>query len=297
MTGVPAPTLYHRWLGWHAPAMRRALTAFIAGLIVAVVLLPFVTWGLAGVGGCDSAALTVLLTIWPIIIRADSSLAPQLAGREDETGGSARALLAGTSVASLLGAGYALHLAGRDSGAPRVLLISFAVLTVVLSGRHRHYLHPALCRPELRVKAGRHRVRHRRRPAASQLPRLRLRRVHHRHVLPGVRHDAARPSCPAHRARSRHLVLCVRRGHRRGLSQPHLRAVPLTLPDPPRDWQGPPRVRAQDVPFPPHSIASPGAALPPAGQARTPLLLVRRPNRQRPLHRPPRQHGRPEDPR
>ena len=97
MTGVPAPTLYHRWLGWHAPAMRRALTAFIVGLIVAVVLLPFVTWGLALVGGWDSAALTVLLTIWPIIIRADSSLAPQLAAREDETESSARALLVGTS--------------------------------------------------------------------------------------------------------------------------------------------------------------------------------------------------------
>ena len=52
--------------------MRRALTAFIAGLILAVVLLPFVTWGLALVGGWDAAALTVLLTIWPIIIRADS---------------------------------------------------------------------------------------------------------------------------------------------------------------------------------------------------------------------------------
>ena len=133
MTGVPAPTLYHRWLGWHAPAMRRALTAFIVGLIVAVVLLPFATWGLALVGGWDAAALTVLLTIWPIIIQADSSLAPQLAAREDETEGSARALLVGTSVASLLGAGYALHLAGRDSGAPRVLLIGFTVLTVVLS--------------------------------------------------------------------------------------------------------------------------------------------------------------------
>src|SRR5437773_11089564 len=36
MTGVPAPTLYHRWLGWHAPAMRRAVTVLIAGLIVAV---------------------------------------------------------------------------------------------------------------------------------------------------------------------------------------------------------------------------------------------------------------------
>ena len=68
MTGVPAPTLYHRWLGRHAPAMRRALTAFLAGLIVAVVLLPFVTWGLALVGGWDAAALTVLVTIWPIIV-------------------------------------------------------------------------------------------------------------------------------------------------------------------------------------------------------------------------------------
>ena len=133
MTGVPAPTLYHRWLGWHAPAMRRALTAFIVGLILAVVLLPFVTWGLAVVGGWDAAALTVLLTIWPIIIRADSSLAPQLAARQDETEAAARVLLVGASVASLLGAGYALHLAGRENGAPRVLLIGVAVLTVVLS--------------------------------------------------------------------------------------------------------------------------------------------------------------------
>ncbi|SRR6266536_5280671 len=97
MTGVPAGTLYHRWLGWHA------------------------------------AALTFLLTTWPIIIRADSARAPQLAAREDQTEGSARALLVGASVASLLGVGYALTLAGRDSGAPRVLLIDGAVLTVMLS--------------------------------------------------------------------------------------------------------------------------------------------------------------------
>jgi uncharacterized membrane protein len=133
MTGVPAPTLYHRWFGWHAPAMRRALTAFIAGLIVAVVLLPFVAWGLALVAGWDAVALTVLLAIWPVIIRADSSLAPRLAAREDETEGSARALLVGASVASLLGAGYATHLAESASGAPRVPLIGVAVLTVMLS--------------------------------------------------------------------------------------------------------------------------------------------------------------------
>ena len=133
MTGVPAPTLYHRWLGWHAPAMRRALTAFTVGVIVAVALLPFVTWAMTLVAGWDAAALTVLLTIWPVIIRADSSLAPQLAAREDETEDSTRALLVGASVASLLGAGYTLHLAGQQSGVSRVLLIGAAVLTVVLS--------------------------------------------------------------------------------------------------------------------------------------------------------------------
>jgi uncharacterized membrane protein len=133
MTDVPAPTVYHRWLGWHALAMRRALAVLTAGLIVAVVLLPFVTLGLALAGGWDAAALTFLLTTWPIIIRADSARAAQLAAREDQTEGSARALLLGASVFSLLGAAYALHLAGQETGASRAVVIGVAVLTVVLS--------------------------------------------------------------------------------------------------------------------------------------------------------------------
>jgi uncharacterized membrane protein len=133
MTGAPASTLYHRWLGWHAPAMRRALSVLIAGLIVALVLLAFVTWGLALVAGWDASALAFLLATWPIIIRADSSRAAQLAAREDQTEGSARLLLVAAGAASLLGAGYALHLAGQERGAPRVLLVCVAVLTVVLS--------------------------------------------------------------------------------------------------------------------------------------------------------------------
>jgi uncharacterized membrane protein len=133
MADVPASTLYHRWLGRHAPAMRRALTVLVIGLILTAVLLPFVTWGLAVVGGWDTAALTFLLTTWPILIRADSSHTAQLAAREDQTKGSARLLLVGVSVASLIGAGYALHLAGQQSGAPRVLLVGAAVLTVMLS--------------------------------------------------------------------------------------------------------------------------------------------------------------------
>ena len=113
--------------------MRRAVTAFIAGLIITVVLLPFAAWGLALTGGWDTATLAFLLPAWSVVIRADSSRAPQLAAREDQTEGSARALLVGASIASLLGAGYALHLAGQENGASRVLLTGVAVLTVILS--------------------------------------------------------------------------------------------------------------------------------------------------------------------
>jgi len=133
MTAIPPQTLYHRSVGWHAPAMRRAVIVACIGLIVAVVLLWFVTWELAVLTGWDAAALTFLMSIWPIILRADSSNAEQWARREDETRGSATLLLLGASVASLLGVGFVISLAGRESGPPRALLVGVAVLTVVLS--------------------------------------------------------------------------------------------------------------------------------------------------------------------
>ena len=114
MTALPPPTRYHRWLGWYAPAMRRTVVVGSVGLLVVVVL-------------------TVLVSIWPVIIRADGAHAAQLATREDETRGSAAVLLVGASVASLLGVVLTLDLAGRQGGPLRVLLISVAVLTVVLS--------------------------------------------------------------------------------------------------------------------------------------------------------------------
>jgi len=133
MSSGPALTLYHRWLGRHATSMRRAAAVIVAGLIAGLILALFVTWGLALVGGWDAAALTFLLTIAPKIIGADSARVAQLAAREDDTEGTARALLVGASVASLLGAGYALHLAGQQNGLHRAALITVAVLTVVLS--------------------------------------------------------------------------------------------------------------------------------------------------------------------
>jgi uncharacterized membrane protein len=133
MTTTPPPTRYHRWLGWYAPAMRRAVIVGSVGLLVVVVLAWFLPWGMAVVAGWDAAALTFLVSIWPIILRADGLHAAQLATREDETRGTAAVLLVGASVASLLGVVFALDLAGRQGGPGRVLLIGVAVLTVVLS--------------------------------------------------------------------------------------------------------------------------------------------------------------------
>jgi uncharacterized membrane protein len=133
MTSLPPATLYHRWMGWHASSMRRAVVVTCIGLLVAVVLVWLVSWELAVIAGWDAAAFTFLLSVWPIIIGADSSHAAQLASREDESRGSATLLLVASSVTSLLGAGFVLNLAGQDSGLPRVLLIGVAVLTVVLS--------------------------------------------------------------------------------------------------------------------------------------------------------------------
>ena len=106
---------------------------FVIGLIVTVILLMFVTWRLALVGGWDATALAFLATTWPIIIRADSSGTQQLATRADTTRGTARVLLLGASVTSLVGVGFALTSAGRESGLLRAALIGVAVLTVTLS--------------------------------------------------------------------------------------------------------------------------------------------------------------------
>ncbi|HEX8973647.1 DUF1345 domain-containing protein [Oryzihumus sp.] len=133
MSEMPANNLYHRWLGWHALEMRRAVTVAAFGLIVAFVLLLFVPWSLALIGGWDAVAFAFLITTWQIIGRADGARARWLATREDPTRASSTVLLVSASVASLLGVGLAIHLAGQERGALQVVLIGAAVLTVVLS--------------------------------------------------------------------------------------------------------------------------------------------------------------------
>ncbi len=133
MIAMPAETIYHRWVGWHAPELRRVAVTAGVGLIVTVALLWVVTWPLAVVCGWDAAALAFLATVWPIIVRADGGHTERIAVREDATRGAATVLLLGASAASLMGVGVALSLAGRTHGTQRGLLIGVAVVTVVVS--------------------------------------------------------------------------------------------------------------------------------------------------------------------
>ena len=231
MTAIPPPTRYHRWMGWHAPALRRTVIVGASGLIVAAALLWFVPWGVAVVTGWDVAALAFLVSVWPIIIRADGPRAAQLAQREDENRTSATALLLGASVASLLGVGFALTLAGRESGALQVLLIGFAVLTVVLSWTVVNTVF-TLRYADLHfgVEGPWHRLRRLGRTGGTHLPRLRLRCLHHRHVLPGIRHCDPRSTDSAYSALPRPAVVHVRRRYRGGLGQPHCRPDSLNRP-------------------------------------------------------------------
>jgi uncharacterized membrane protein len=130
---VPAPTLYHRWLGWHAPALRRVLSAGVVGVGVGLALAAVVPWDLAVLGGWNAIALTFLLAVAPIILGADGTQTQDIAVREDVSRDVARLLLLAASSASLVAVGLALGLARHESGAERLLFVTMAAGTVVVS--------------------------------------------------------------------------------------------------------------------------------------------------------------------
>ena len=131
--GDPPATLFQRWLGWHAPALRRAVAVLCVGVAVAVVLAQRASWELAIVSGWDAAATTFLLTAWHVILRADGDDTRRLATKEDDTRAVGNILLVSICMASLLGVGFALSLAGDRTGTIRAALIAMAGATIALS--------------------------------------------------------------------------------------------------------------------------------------------------------------------
>jgi uncharacterized membrane protein len=103
------------------------------GLVVAVVLALNASWELAVVSGWDAAAATFLLSVWHVILRADGDDTRRIASKEDDTRAVGNVLLVSVCMASLLGVGFVLSLAGDRTGALRAALIAVASVTIVLS--------------------------------------------------------------------------------------------------------------------------------------------------------------------
>jgi uncharacterized membrane protein len=153
-TNMPRATAYHRLIGWHAPAIRRALITGGLGCVTAIAALRALDWELSVVTGWDVGAVAYLASSWSLIGRADGVQTEHFATREDETRRITVALVLGASVASLIAVGFILGAAGRETGGQRLLFIVGALLTVVLSWTvvntvftlhyaHLHYSAPA----------------------------------------------------------------------------------------------------------------------------------------------------------
>jgi uncharacterized membrane protein len=129
----PKPTLLHRWLGWHAPELRRLGVGALAGVIAATVLGLTTRWQFAVLGGWDAAACTFLGSVVPAIARADGARTKKIATREDLTRDTSRVLLLVAAAVSVVAVAFALSQANREAGAEKAWLVAVAALSVVLS--------------------------------------------------------------------------------------------------------------------------------------------------------------------
>jgi uncharacterized membrane protein len=120
-------------VGTQASELRRVVVSAVVGVVVALVVSPFVSVELAVLCGWDAMALTFLITVWVVIVRADSRHTQELATREDVSRQIARLLLLVASIASVVAVALAVGRARQETGAERWTLVTIAAVTVVLS--------------------------------------------------------------------------------------------------------------------------------------------------------------------
>jgi len=129
----PAPTTYHRTMGWHASALRRLAVAGGVGLVVMGIAAPFLRWPLPILIGWDVACLLLILSLLHLIIPSDGPTTQVHAQADDDTRREARAIVVVIALVSLLAVAWALHTAKISSGGTTGSLLVFASLTVLFS--------------------------------------------------------------------------------------------------------------------------------------------------------------------
>src|SRR5262245_23925467 len=86
-------SVYHRWISWHAPAVRRLGVAVLLGVVGGLALSPFVPFEIVLIIGWDIICAAFLVATGHIITRADGPKTEMLARREDETRATATVLV------------------------------------------------------------------------------------------------------------------------------------------------------------------------------------------------------------
>jgi uncharacterized membrane protein len=103
------------------------------GLIAFALLVPFIGWQLAALGGWDVATTMFLLITWHLILGADAARTRRVAMVEDETKRTAALVIVLACITSLLAVVLTLATADRRTGWERPFSIGGALLTVLLS--------------------------------------------------------------------------------------------------------------------------------------------------------------------
>ena len=118
--------------GTPRPAMRRLAIAALVGAATAGIVALVAPWQLAALFGWDASALAYAATTLPVL-RHDGATTEAVALFEDESRGTAEAILLGACVVSLGAVASGLAEASRATGGEEILLTAACVATVVLS--------------------------------------------------------------------------------------------------------------------------------------------------------------------
>ncbi len=116
-----------------ASALERLVVVTVVGCIAGAIAARFAPWPFAVLTGWDAAAAALVGSVWLTVGRFTAEETRDLATREDNSRIATSLILVTASIASLVGAGFAIAPSGDDRPAERTALMVISAITVVLS--------------------------------------------------------------------------------------------------------------------------------------------------------------------
>jgi uncharacterized membrane protein len=112
---------------------RVTASAAVGAVTFGIVWVAGASWAAAVLFAWNATAVAYLTLVWWSVARLSAAQARQLASAEDDSRRAAEGMLVGASVASLVAVGFILRDAGHAQDGHRLVLIAFAVVSVLLA--------------------------------------------------------------------------------------------------------------------------------------------------------------------